>query len=72
MAIDDVNVGFISCGGRAGEHMKVMDQLDGVNVAALCDPDENRLGQAQSRFAKAIGYPDLRKLLDDDAVAKNC
>ena len=68
MAVDDVNIGFISCGGRAGDHMKYMNQLDGVNVAALCDPDENRLGQAQSRFSKAKSYPDLRKLLDDNSI----
>lgn len=68
MAADDVNVGFISCGGRANEHMGTFDRLDGVNIAAVCDPDESRLGKAQQRFSKAKGYPDLRQLLDDPSV----
>lgn len=68
MAADDVNLGFISCGGRAGQHMKMFDGISGVNHAALCDPDEGALGGAQKRFPKAKGYSDLRKLLDDKSV----
>ena len=68
MAVDDVNVGFISCGSRAGGHMGVFNGLNGVNVAALCDPDESRLGKAQKKYSKAKGYTDLRKLIDDDSI----
>lgn len=68
MAADDVNVGFISCGGRAGAHLRSFSKQDGVNVAALCDPDEGRLGSAQKKFPKAKGFADLRKLLDDDSI----
>lgn len=68
MAIDDIGVGFISCGGRAGGHMGVFRGISGVNITAVCDPDENRLGRAQKSFSKANGYADLRKLLDDDTV----
>ncbi|MEZ6129891.1 MAG: Gfo/Idh/MocA family oxidoreductase [Planctomycetaceae bacterium] len=68
MAVDDVNVGFISCGGRAGEHLRSFGSQDGTNVAALCDPDESRVGAALQKFPKAKGYADLRKLLDDDSI----
>ena len=68
MAADDVNIGFISCGGRAGQHMGLFDRIDGVNVAGVCDPDEGRLGAAQTRYPKASGYADLRKLLDDNSI----
>lgn len=68
MAVDDVSVGFISCGGRANEHMGVFQKIDGVNVAGVCDPDESRLGKAQTRFPKATGYADLRKLIDDQSI----
>ncbi|MDG1895097.1 MAG: Gfo/Idh/MocA family oxidoreductase [Fuerstiella sp.] len=68
MAADDVNMGFISCGGRAGQHMPMFDDLDGVNIAGLCDPDENRLGKAQTRYPGATGYADLRSLIDDASV----
>jgi len=68
MAVDEVSVGFISCGGRAGEHMRAFSGIDGVNVVGLCDPDENRLGQALKRFPKGKGFTDLRKLIDDDSI----
>lgn len=68
MAIDDVNLGFISCGNRAGQHMGMFSKVAGVNIAAVCDPDEGRVGAAQKRYAKATGYADLRKVLDDDSV----
>lgn len=68
MAIDDVNIGFISCGSRAGGHMGAFSGIDGVNIAALCDPDEGRLGKAQTRFSGAKGYSDLRNLIADKSV----
>lgn len=68
MAIDDVNLGFISCGNRAGQHMDFFSKIDGVNIAALCDPDEGRVGEARKRFAGATGYSDLRKVLDDKSI----
>ncbi|MEZ6124736.1 MAG: Gfo/Idh/MocA family oxidoreductase [Planctomycetaceae bacterium] len=68
MAVDDINVGFISCGGRANEHMGQFGKMDGVNVTALCDPEEGRVGKALGRFPKATGFSDLRKLLEDDSI----
>ena len=68
MAADDVNLGYISCGGRAGQHMGTFSGIDGVNTVAVCDPDENRMGKAAERFRGAKSYTDLRKLLDDKNV----
>lgn len=68
MAADDVNLGFISCGSRAGQLMGPFSKTPGTNIAGLCDPDENRLGKAQERFPKASGYPDLRALLDNKSI----
>lgn len=68
MAIDDVNLGFISCGGRAGQHMGMFDKVNGVNIAAVCDPDEARVGVAQKKYAGSKGYSDLRKVLDDKSI----
>ncbi|PHS06084.1 MAG: dehydrogenase [Blastopirellula sp.] len=67
-ANESVNIAFISCGGRAGGLMSAFSKLEGVNVVALCDPDEARLGSAKKRFPKAKGYTDLRKLLEDKTV----
>ena len=68
MAADDVNIGYISCGGRANQHMGMFDKIDGVTTTAVCDPDENRMGKAAERFKTAKSYTDLRKLLDDKNV----
>ena len=41
-ANDSVNIGMISCGGRAGGLADQFSKLDGVRIAGLCDPDPNR------------------------------
>ncbi|MCO8121482.1 Gfo/Idh/MocA family oxidoreductase [Stieleria sp. TO1_6] len=75
-ANDEINLGFISCGGRAGGLMGQFDKVDGVNIAGLCDVDEKRLGLAKERFPKAQGWTDLRELIDapgiDAVVVATC
>ena len=61
-------MGFISCGGRAGEHLRRFGGMADVNVAAICDPDRSRLGSVKDRFPKADAYTDLRKMLDDKSI----
>ena len=68
LANDEINLGFISCGGRAGGLMGYFDKLDGVNIAGLCDPDEARLGAAHKRFPKAKTWTDLRDLIASDSI----
>ena len=68
LANDEINIGFISCGGRAGEHMKTYRDMAGVNVGGLCDPDGQRLESAQRLFPQAKGFADLRDLLDDQTI----
>ena len=46
-ANDEINLGFISCGGRAGQLMGQFSKVDGINIAGLCDADEKRLGLAK-------------------------
>jgi hypothetical protein len=38
-ANEEINLGFISCGGRANQLMGMFDKIDGVKITALCDPD---------------------------------
>lgn len=68
MANDEIGLGFISCGGRAGQHMSVFKDLEGVQITALCDPDGKRLDSAGRNFEKAKRYEDLRALIDDENV----
>ncbi|TWT50724.1 Glycosyl hydrolase [Rubripirellula amarantea] len=65
---NEVNLGFISCGGRAGELMKQFTAVEGANIAALCDVDESRVGLAKQRFPKAETFTDMRKLLESPSV----
>ncbi|MGB7324070.1 MAG: Gfo/Idh/MocA family oxidoreductase [Rubripirellula sp.] len=67
-ATNEINVGFISCGNRAGQLMGSFDKIDGVNIAALCDVDESRLGAAKKRFPKAKTYTDLREIIAADGI----
>ena len=67
-ANDEINLGFISCGGRAGGLMSQFEKVDGVNIAGLCDVDEKRLGTAKKRFPKAQGWVDLREMLDAPGI----
>ena len=67
-ANNTINLGFISCGGRAGGLMGHFSKLDHVKVAGLCDPDPERLASAKKRFPEAKGWADLRAMLDDDGI----
>ena len=58
-----LNIGIIGTGGRG------IDNLAGVkgeNIAALCDVDEQFLGESATRFPKANQFRDFRKLLESD------
>ncbi len=65
---DNVNVGFISCGGRAGQLMNSFSKISGVNIAALCDPDESRLMSAKKKHPQATTCKDLRDLIADKSI----
>jgi Oxidoreductase family, NAD-binding Rossmann fold/Oxidoreductase family, C-terminal alpha/beta domain len=67
-ANSEINLGFVSCGGRAGELMGQFDEAEGVNIAGLCDVDAKRLGLAKERFPKATGWADLRELIASDSI----
>lgn len=67
-ANDSVNLGFISCGGRAGQLARQFSKVDGVNITGLCDPDDRRVANLQKEYNKAQTWNDLRGLLDSDNV----
>ncbi len=77
----EIRIAVIGIGGRGGGLIGDFQKLQGVNVVALCDPDQQRVDQHLENFkskydiqdASAIqGYVDARKILDRkdiDAVA---
>ena len=69
MANDDIRIGFIGCGGRAGEHMSTFSKLPGVKMTAFCDPDSSKTANAKKTYnADGKEYADLRKLIDDKDI----
>ncbi len=67
-ANDTINLGFISCGGRANELMGSFQKMDGVSIVGLCDPDQKRLEQTLKRVPQAKTWTDPRSLLDDKGI----
>ncbi|MCU0709626.1 MAG: Gfo/Idh/MocA family oxidoreductase [Pirellula sp.] len=67
-ANSEIRIAFIGCGGRGGELMGAFEQVPGVRVTGLCDPDPSRLGKAQQRFPEAKSYAEMRELLRDPNI----
>jgi predicted dehydrogenase len=68
-ANDRVRVAICGLNGRGNDHLKAYSRIAGVEVAALCDPDEKVL---RKRVREAKGNPqtyvDVRKLLEDKSI----
>jgi len=68
-ANDAINIGVIGTGSRGGGLIPILNQIDGINVAACCDVLPFRL---EKGLAKAGGnpkaYTDYRKLLDNKDI----
>ncbi|MBT6660590.1 MAG: gfo/Idh/MocA family oxidoreductase, partial [Verrucomicrobia bacterium] len=55
MANDNINIGIVGLGFMAAMHIRAYREIDGVNVAAICDLDPERL---KGDFTKALGNID--------------
>ena len=79
-ANDRIRVALIGAGGRGRDLLRSASAVEGVEVAVICDPDENRMRQMAAEGEKLTGrrmalQPDLRKVMDDreiDAVILTC
>jgi predicted dehydrogenase len=67
-ANDTINLGFIGVGDRGAFSAGWFGEIPGVRVAAVCDPDEQRLAAAQAQFPQARTMRDLRRLIEDKGV----
>ncbi len=64
-----LDVGFIGVANRAGEDLNEVAKLtDSVNVAAICDIDDNFLAKAKEKYPGAKTYNDFRHLLDQKGL----
>lgn len=67
-ANDKVVIGIIGLGGQGRGHLDSYLGIANVDVAYVCDVDEQRLADALKSAPKAKAVSDLRKILDDKSV----
>ncbi len=77
-ANDRVRIAVCGLHGRGVDHLKNYAQIKNVQIAALCDIDENVLRRALAQTARAqtaklevpkpATYTDVRKLLEDKSI----
>jgi predicted dehydrogenase len=64
-ANDRLNIGIIGVGNRAAANIS---GVEGENIVALCDIDEEYLRRAAEDFPKAKTYIDFRKLIEQPGL----
>src|SRR5438045_1971959 len=72
-ANDRVRLAIVGTRGRGKDHIKGFAGVPGVELAALCDADENVLNERLGDIEKLgrprpKGYWDIRKLLEDKDI----
>jgi len=61
---ETLNIALVGVGGRGADNHKTV-AAQGQNIVALCDVDENHLGEASRRSPRARTYHDFRKMFDE-------
>ncbi len=71
-ANDDLRVAVVGFGGQGALHIRLLRELPGVRVVALCDADravlDRGLKQAKDLGQRVDGYVDVRKLLENKNI----
>ncbi|WP_418263689.1 Gfo/Idh/MocA family protein [Flavobacterium faecale] len=66
---DNLKIGVIGTGDRGTGLISILNSIDNVNVAGVCDLLPFRLNQGLSKSkTKSIGYSDYHKLLDNKDI----
>lgn len=66
--MDNMPVGIIGAGWMAQEHRRVLETIDGVGIAAVCDVDRGRAEDLAGGTGARV-YLDWRELLDREDLA---
>ncbi len=66
-ANEEIGIGMIGAGGRAGELYAAISKVQGVKVLSVADPDSKRAGQLAAKCG-AVAHQDLRKIIDDPNI----
>lgn len=71
-ANEQINLGIVGCGWRGGQLAEYFEQSPGLNIAGLCDVDQELVDKLGGKYPQAKKWTDLRRMfdsLDIDAVA---
>lgn len=68
-----LRIGLMGAGGRGKQLVSTYSKLKGTQIAAVCDPDRDRLAVAATEIGKLTesdpkAETDFRKLLDDKSI----
>ena len=68
-ANEEIRIAVVGCGVRGGTHVSAFGSQPGVRIAAVCDPDRERLAAFGKRVEASYGYrpaevADVRQLID--------
>ncbi len=68
-AHDAIRVGVVGCGGRGNHHIDRFGAQEGVVVAAVCDPDQQRLAASAKRIQETFHnepaqFVNVREMID--------
>ncbi len=68
-----IRIGFIGCGGMGSNHLKLLSERNDVEVATVCDADQQRLDNAVKLVLDGSGKSpqrtgDLRSILADESI----
>ncbi len=61
-----MRVGVIGCGFQGSLHVECLQELEGIEVVAVCDTDTTRLEEVRSVHRVKRGYADYRDLLEQN------
>jgi predicted dehydrogenase len=63
-----VRVGFVGVGGMAGGHLNILRKFEDVQLAALCDINEELLARRRQEYAVEKVYTDYRAMFDAEEL----
>ncbi|MFQ5907013.1 MAG: Gfo/Idh/MocA family oxidoreductase [bacterium] len=61
-----LSVGVIGCGRNSVNHLRVYDSLDGTELVAVCDVDEQRARKRATQYGAKTVFTEVEELLDTD------
>lgn len=65
---ETVRLGFIGVGGRGFYLTSFVPKIQNAVVAAVCDPDAERLAAAKKQWPDAVACADMREIFDDASI----